>query len=147
MAPHSGLEVNGIFIPGGTIVGVSAWALHAKEDVFGTKTEEFRPERWLEVKESERKRMENALFTFGYGSRSCIEKNISLLEIYKVVPTLLLKFEVSVLGSAPLYLLGDATSSLRANRLIFSSSNSQIRKRTGNCSMVSSLKRQGLRSH
>jgi cytochrome P450 len=95
VVPASGLEVNEYFIPGGTIVGTSAWALHAKEDIFGARTEEFRPERWLEVSEGEKKRMENAIFTFGYGSRSCIGKNISLLEIYKVVPTILLMFEVS----------------------------------------------------
>ena len=32
---------------------------------------------------------------FGAGHRSCLGKNISLLEIYKVVPTLLRRFDVS----------------------------------------------------
>ena len=33
---------------------------------------------------------------FGAGHRSCLGKNISLLEIYKVVPTLLRRFDVSL---------------------------------------------------
>ncbi|KAE9372699.1 pisatin demethylase [Stipitochalara longipes BDJ] len=96
VVPPAGLEVKGHFIPGGTIIGASAWTIHAKEEIFGERTEEFRPERWLEFDEGEQKRMENSLFTFGYGSRVCIGKNVSLLEIYKVVPTILLKFELEL---------------------------------------------------
>ena len=33
---------------------------------------------------------------FGAGHRSCIGKNISYLEIYKLVPSMLRKYEVSV---------------------------------------------------
>lgn len=44
---------------------------------------------------SQKTLMNNAMFTFGMGSRTCIGKNISLLEIYKLVPTVLRKFEVS----------------------------------------------------
>jgi cytochrome P450 len=38
--------------------------------------------------------MESTLFQFGAGSRTCIGKNISLLEIYKLVPSFLRRFEV-----------------------------------------------------
>jgi cytochrome P450 len=40
--------------------------------------------------------MNNMLFSFGAGTRSCIGKNISLLEMYKLVPALLHRFEVSL---------------------------------------------------
>lgn len=41
---------------------------------------------------------ESLLVQFGAGHRSCLGKNISLLEIYKVVPTLLRRFDVSTLS-------------------------------------------------
>jgi cytochrome P450 len=95
IVPAAGVEVCGHFIPAGTIIGASAWPLHRKESIFGDRTEDFRPERWIETSESQKLLMNNALFTFGMGSRTCIGKNISFLEIYKLVPTILKKFEVS----------------------------------------------------
>jgi cytochrome P450 len=97
IVPPHGLAVNGSFIPPGTIVGASAWVLHAKESIFGAKPLEFRPERWIEASEEKRTEMNNALFTFGMGARTCIGKNISLLEMYKLVPTLLRRYEVRCL--------------------------------------------------
>lgn len=41
------------------------------------------------------KEMNGDMFLFGAGSRTCIGKNISLLEIYKLVPSMLRGFEVS----------------------------------------------------
>ena len=38
--------------------------------------------------------MEQSFFAFGAGSRTCIEKNISLMEMTKIVPQLLREFEV-----------------------------------------------------
>jgi cytochrome P450 len=72
----SGLEVNEYLTLGRTIIGASAWALHAKGVIFEQRAEEFRPERWLEADEVERERMDNALFSFGYESRNYIGKSI-----------------------------------------------------------------------
>lgn len=40
------------------------------------------------------KTMDGTLFQFGAGSRTCIGKNVSLLEIFKLVPSFLRRFEV-----------------------------------------------------
>ncbi|KAF1839795.1 cytochrome P450 [Decorospora gaudefroyi] len=98
IVPPTGLAVCGHFIPGGTIVGCNAWVLHRNERVFGAQPELFRPERWIEATEEKKNEMNNLLFSFGAGTRSCIGKNISLLEMYKVVPVLLHKFEVAALA-------------------------------------------------
>ncbi|KAL1641363.1 hypothetical protein SLS58_006062 [Diplodia intermedia] len=84
----------GAFLPAGTIVGCSAWALHREADVFGADVDAFRPERWLEGSVARRAEMRNCLFAFGAGARTCVGKNVSLLEIYKLVPAVLLNFEV-----------------------------------------------------
>ncbi|KFY02696.1 hypothetical protein O988_01969 [Pseudogymnoascus sp. VKM F-3808] len=102
VVPAGGATIAGHFIPGGTIVGCSAWVLHRNLTIFGSDAAFFRPERWLASSgsgdgkgEAERiAGMNAAMFHFGSGSRTCIGKNISLLEIYKVVPSLLREFEV-----------------------------------------------------
>jgi len=40
--------------------------------------------------------MEQSFFAFGAGSRTCIGKNISLMEMTKIVPQLLREFEMTL---------------------------------------------------
>lgn len=99
IVPAQGADIGGRFVKGGTIVGVSAWVVHRKKDVFGDDVEVFRPERWIVEKGDEEgekrvKEMTGLMLQFGMGARTCIGKNISLLEIYKLVPTVLRRFEV-----------------------------------------------------
>lgn len=47
-----------------------------------------------EGEEKRIKEMGATLLHFGMGARTCIGKNISLLEVYKLVPTFLRRFEV-----------------------------------------------------
>lgn len=95
VAPARGVSVCGTFLPGGTIVGCTAWTLHRDAAVFGPDVEAFRPERWIEANEERKAEMKNGLFAFGAGARTCIGKNISLLEMYKLVPAILRSFDVS----------------------------------------------------
>jgi len=111
VVPASGATIAGHFVPGGAIVGCSAWVVHRRKEIFGEDVEVFRPERWLvgeerderielgnEDKQKEEKRikeMTGTMLQFGMGARTCIGKNISLLEIYKLVPSFLRRFEVS----------------------------------------------------
>lgn len=102
VVPESGLKLpNGPFLPPGTIVGANPWIIH-RHLVFGDRVNQFIPERWLrgdgepeKVFDERRQKMVRATLTFGAGPRTCIGKNISLLEIYKLVPSLLLTYDVS----------------------------------------------------
>ncbi|KAK4101594.1 cytochrome P450-like protein [Parathielavia hyrcaniae] len=98
VVPRGGLEIAGRRVEGGTVVGCSAWVLHRDEGIFGEDVEVYRPERWEvrgEGDEARVKAMNGTMLQFGMGSRTCIGKNISLLEIYKLVPTMLRRFEIS----------------------------------------------------
>ena len=95
--PPEGVEICGRHVPGGTIVGCSAWVIHRRPEIFGDDTDSYRPERWITAAKDQRKEMEGTMFQFGAGSRTCIGKNISLLEIYKLVPSFLRRFDVSQL--------------------------------------------------
>ena len=103
VVPPSGfLLPDGSMLPAGTKVSINAWVLN-RHVVFGRDADEFIPERWLhqneETAEEYKERiwaMKHADLTFGGGSRSCTGKYISFLEIYKVIPTLLLEFDISL---------------------------------------------------
>ncbi|KAF7183368.1 hypothetical protein CNMCM7691_003567 [Aspergillus felis] len=94
VVPEGGVEICGEFLPAGTIVGMNAWVVHRDEETFGPDADSWHPERWLGKDEAAVKKMENSLLTFGHGHRSCIGKNISHLEVYKLVPTLLQAYEM-----------------------------------------------------
>lgn len=95
VVPAEGATICGQGLPGGTVVGISAWVAHRDYEIFGADSDVWRPERWIECTEGKRRMMENALLTFGAGHRSCIGKHISYLEIYKLVPTLVRQYDVS----------------------------------------------------
>ena len=94
VVPEGGAEICGVRIAGGTIVGCNAWVIHRRPEIFGEDVEAFRPERWIEADKERRRVMEGTMFQFGMGPRTCIGKNVSLLEVYKGVPSFLLRFEV-----------------------------------------------------
>ena len=110
--PASGATICDEHIPGGTIVGCNAWVLHRRAEVFGEDVDAFRPERWLAAddddEEGEQQRnskaklksMRAAMFHFGAGARTCIGRNISTLEVYKLVPSFLRRFEVEFVDPA-----------------------------------------------
>lgn len=84
------------FLPTGTIVGINPWVLHRSPGIFGPDAEEWNPERWLTEQEQKTKSMEHALLAFGAGKRSCLGKNIAMLELHKLVAALFLKFDIEL---------------------------------------------------
>lgn len=96
ITPPQGVEICGQHIPGGTIVGCNAWVLHRRPEVFGEDVDFYRPERWLEADKEQLKEMNATMFQFGAGTRTCIGKNISLLEVYKLIPSFLRRFEINL---------------------------------------------------
>ena len=102
VVPSPGSMICGHFIPAGTIVGASAWVLHRNISVFGEDVEDFRPERWL-GEESKVKEMNRVLVNFGSGVHVCLGKNIALMEMYKIIPEILRRFEVCYLAHSKRY--------------------------------------------
>ncbi|EXJ66934.1 uncharacterized protein A1O5_10129 [Cladophialophora psammophila CBS 110553] len=93
--PPEGAEIASTFLPGGTTVGVSVWNAHFNPAVFGKDADEFRPDRWLEADHHRRLVMERSVLGFGAGKRVCIGRHIAELEMKKVIPRMLLEFNVS----------------------------------------------------
>ncbi|KEF54568.1 uncharacterized protein A1O9_09010 [Exophiala aquamarina CBS 119918] len=99
VVPKGGSTICGRYFPEDTVVGVNTWVAHRNKSVFGQDVDVFRPERWLESPEKA-SAMERYFMAFGIGSRTCIGKNISLLEISKLVPELVRRFDFELANPA-----------------------------------------------
>lgn len=94
------------YFPGGAVVGINTWVAHHNKDVFGADADVFRPERWLVGDTTAMNRYyfpvslpfppwaTNAddLSKFGVGPRTCSGLNVAILELSKMVPQLVRKF-------------------------------------------------------
>lgn len=102
--PDSGLTLpNGKFVPAGTKVGINPYVIHRNSSVWGEDVDKFRPERWLQqAGESDDaftarlKLFNNSDLTFGGGSRICLGRHLGMLEAYKIIATLLARYEIEL---------------------------------------------------
>jgi cytochrome P450 len=93
----NGATLAGQYFPPGTEVGVNPWVIHNNEEIFGPDASEFKPERWLTDDVEKRATLDRNFLAFGAGPRTCIGKNISLLEMYKVIPQIVREFDFEIL--------------------------------------------------
>lgn len=107
VVPADGLELCGMFVPGGYWVGLNPAVVHFDKSIFGQDADQFRPERWLGPDAA---MMDRHILSFGFGSRTCIGKNISLAELHKLTPEVLRSFELE---------LADKNSAWRTRNLWF----------------------------
>ena len=87
--PPEGTMVMGQFIPGRTIVSMSAYTSHRDPFIF-PQPEEYRPERWLE---NDTKAMKSAFIPFSAGARACIGQNFTHMEQNIVLATLVRRYD------------------------------------------------------
>ncbi|KAF2115707.1 pisatin demethylase [Lophiotrema nucula] len=91
------------FLPGGTMIGYSAWSMHRNnKTLYGEDAEVFRPERWFvdDSDPSEKDRLARMYKTndmvFGFGRWQCVGKVVALIEIHKTIFELLRNFDFSL---------------------------------------------------
>ncbi|KAJ5596940.1 hypothetical protein N7450_003398 [Penicillium hetheringtonii] len=96
--PAGGAQINDRFFPAGTVIGVNTWVVHYDERVF-PDSKSFRPERWLEAENDpdKLKEMNQMYMPFGLGSRTCLGKHISILEMSKLIPRLVRDYDFTPL--------------------------------------------------
>ncbi|KAK1749496.1 Pisatin demethylase [Echria macrotheca] len=100
--PPEGLALpDGRVVPPGTAVGLNPYVVGQNTEWFGEDAGQFRPERWLksegesdEVFAERYGRLAAADINFGAGERTCLGKNLGLVEVYKTVGTLVNRYEI-----------------------------------------------------
>jgi len=93
VVPQGGGVIGGHFYPAGTLVGMAAREIHRDPRAYGKDAGEWRPERWLE---GDRNELEKFSLTWGQGSRVCLGKNISLMEMAKLLPTIIYHYDIDI---------------------------------------------------
>ncbi|KAI1773371.1 cytochrome P450 [Hypoxylon cercidicola] len=97
--PPEGDTINGMFLPGGTLIGHNTIGLTHNEAIFGEDVDVFRPERFLECDKEKRVEMERAIeIIFGGGRWSCAGKSIAFWEFNKVYFELLRAFDFQLIN-------------------------------------------------
>jgi cytochrome P450 len=83
--PAGGDTVNGLFIQGGTKIGVCVWGVVRNKRIWGEDSCVFRPERWIEAPDEKIREMEATLeLIFSHGRWQCLGKNVAMMELNKV---------------------------------------------------------------
>jgi cytochrome P450 len=93
VVPEGGIQFGDTWLPRGTVVGMNPWLAARDKSTYGDDAYQYRPERWLEADEEQLKIMDRNFLAFGGGTRTCLGRNISMLEMSKLVPQVLRKFE------------------------------------------------------
>ncbi|KAJ5318481.1 cytochrome P450 [Penicillium atrosanguineum] len=75
---EAGIELSGIFIPPGWKVGMNAAVVGRDKGVYGPDVNTFRPKRWIERTDLIMERCNSLVF--GAGTRTCIGKQIALMD-------------------------------------------------------------------
>ncbi|KAJ5646284.1 hypothetical protein N7490_002656 [Penicillium lividum] len=98
VVPAGGVQLSDRFFPEGTVVGINTWVAHYNEQVF-PDAKAFRPERWLEseTEPEKMKEMNQMYMPFGLGSRTCLGKHISILEMSKLIPRIVRDYDLTPL--------------------------------------------------
>jgi len=102
MVPPSGDMINGLFVPGGTQIGVSHLSFLHSEEVFGPDAQMFRPERWLDpdIDSGHISKMNSTLdMIFHSGKYQCLGKSVALMEFNKIFVELLRTFDFSIVNT------------------------------------------------
>ncbi|OTB00635.1 hypothetical protein M426DRAFT_65469 [Hypoxylon sp. CI-4A] len=97
--PPEGDTINGVYIPGNTMVGHNSLAICRTESIWGEDVETFRPERFIDCDEETRAKRKFALdIIFGNGRWMCAGKPIALMELNKIFFELLRVFDFQLIN-------------------------------------------------
>ncbi|KAK0670159.1 cytochrome P450 [Cercophora samala] len=94
-----GTVIDGVHVPQGAEVCSHPYAVGRDPEVYGPDAEAFKPERWLGDDEKHRAEMEAANFVFSMGPRVCLGKEIAIMEMYKVLPEIVRRFDFDVVSA------------------------------------------------
>jgi cytochrome P450 len=95
ISPKGGIKICDRHVPEGITVGCYQEVVHRDRTVYGDDAASFRPDRWLEASEIDRKMMERCGLWYGSGKHACIGQHFAQAQMLKVLAMMIMKLEVS----------------------------------------------------
>ncbi|KAL3428258.1 cytochrome P450 monooxygenase [Phlyctema vagabunda] len=92
-----GKRIDEHFVPAGTDITSNAYVVQRDPELYAPDPDSYRPERWLESIEKANE-MEAGNYVFGMGPRVCLGKDIAIMELYKLIPEILRRFDIDVIN-------------------------------------------------
>ncbi|KAK4168156.1 Pisatin demethylase [Cladorrhinum sp. PSN259] len=100
-----GSNINGVVVPEGVEFTSNAWVVQRDPELYGPDPEVYRPERWLEG-DKRTAELESGMFVWGVGPRICLGKDIAVMELYKVLPEIIRRFDIELLEAGRFRVIG-----------------------------------------
>ncbi|OAL27054.1 hypothetical protein AYO20_09862 [Fonsecaea nubica] len=101
---EGGKVIEGQFLPPGTEITSNAYVVQRDPDLY-PDPEAFRPERWLESKEKAAE-LELHQFVFGIGPRICLGKDVAIIELHKLLPEIIRRFDLELVTAGKYVVAG-----------------------------------------
>jgi cytochrome P450 len=89
-----GSKGHAVTVPPNVTVHAQAWTLHRNGDVY-EDPEEWRPDRWLDRGQDQKREMDEWFWAFGSGSRKCLGENLALSSLKVALAAIWSRFETS----------------------------------------------------
>ncbi|KAI5925175.1 cytochrome P450 [Camillea tinctor] len=93
VVPAGGRRLGASYIPAGTDVMVTPYIPQRDADFYAPDPHAYRPGRWLEGGAAREAEMDAVMFTFGMGPRVCIGRDVAYLELWKLLPEVVRRFD------------------------------------------------------
>jgi cytochrome P450 len=92
ITPPEGRTIDGHFVPGSTEIATYSYCVQRSLSLYGPDADEFKPERWMES-EKRNFELDAVQATFGVGFRGCMGKDIAMMELHKLLPEIVRRFD------------------------------------------------------
>ncbi|KAF9880897.1 cytochrome p450 [Colletotrichum karsti] len=111
VAPSGGKVVDGTWVPAEAEITANAYVVQRDPRLYGPDPEAFRPERWLEGEAGGNAKdvvseMDACIFAFGIGPRVCLGKDVAIMELYKLLPEVVRRFDFDMRREGRLVVVG-----------------------------------------
>lgn len=106
VVPPSGAVFDGLALPPGTVVSMSAWLMHHDAAAFRPDPAAFDPDRWTNPTESKEKAdqiraRDKCMVPFGKGSRNCLGQTLAMCELHYTIESIFRLYEPGTLAIHP----------------------------------------------